>query len=217
LYVPFGRIKYIKDSLALNSKKIKVIFSTKPDRNRVKEMSEKGSTHRRMVGEGLISAVSAGLFFVLVGIIVVINQNLWSKIVEFVNSFTTARVANISVNLPVPSSPAAYTAVYSAAFQFALGIGALQILVLTMRLSIGSPIRRTAQNVGSSVFWFGTAYALCNLADMKSTLALSQQRDMWFQFWAVIIILIGLSLMVRAAVLLVAGRHRVEPGKWDKQ
>ena len=169
-------------------------------------MSEKDSKHRRMVGEGLISAVSTGLFFVLVGIIVIINQNLWSKIGEFINSFTIARVANTSTNLPVPSSPAAYTAVYSAAFQFALGIGALQILVLAMRLTIGSRMRRTAQNVGSLVFWFGTAYALSILAGMKSTLALSQQRDMWFQFWAAIIILIGLSLIARAAVLLAANR-----------
>ena len=168
-------------------------------------MSETGSTHRRMVGEGLISAVSAGLFFVLVGIIFVINQNLWSKIQQFINSFTIARVANTSVNLPVPSSPAAYAAVYSAAFQFALGIGALQILILAMRLTIGSRMRRTAQTVGSLVFWFGTAYALNILAGMKSTLTLSQQRDMWFQFWAVIIILIGLSIIARAAVLLVAG------------
>jgi hypothetical protein len=159
-----------------------------------------------MVGEGLISAVSTGLFFVLVGIIFIINQNLWSRIQGFINSFTIARVANTSVNLPVPSSPAAYTAVYSAAFQFALGIGALQILVLAMRLTIGSRIRRTAENVGSLVFWFGTAYALSVLADMKSTLALSQQRNMWFQFWTVIIILIGLSIIARAAVLLVASK-----------
>jgi len=169
-------------------------------------MSEKGSMHRRTVGEGLISAVSAGLFFVLVGIIAIINQNLWSKIPDFINSFTVTRVANTSTYLPAPSPPAAYTAVYSAAFQFALGIGALQILVLAMRLTIGSRIRRTAQNVGSLIFWFGTAYALSVLSGMKSTLALSQQQTMWFQFWASIIILIGLSLIARAAVLLAASQ-----------
>jgi hypothetical protein len=160
-----------------------------------------------MAGEGLISAVSAGLFFVLVGIIAIINQNLWSKIQEFINSFTSARAAYTSVNLPVPSSPAAYTAVYSAAFQFALGIGALQILILAMRLTIGSRIRRTAETVGSLVFWFGTAYALSILAGMKNTLAISQQQDLWFQFWAAIIMLIGLSLIARAAIVLLAARR----------
>jgi hypothetical protein len=169
-------------------------------------MSEKGSMHRRTVGEGLISAVSAGLFFVLVGIIAIINQNIWSKIPDFFNSFTITRVANTSTNLPAPSPPAAYNALYSAAFQFALGIVALQILVLAMRLMIGSRIRRTAENVGSLVFWLGTAYALSVLASMKSTLALSQQQTMWFQFWTVIIILIGLSLIVRSAVLLAVRR-----------
>jgi hypothetical protein len=160
-----------------------------------------------MVGEGLISAVSAGLFFVLVGIIFIINQNLWSKIQEFLNSFTIAKAAYTSVNLPVPSSPATYTAVYSAAFQFALGVGALQILILAMRLTIGSRIRRTAQTVGSLVFWFGTAYVLSILAGMKSTLTLSQQQDMWFQFWAAIIMLIGLSLIARFAAVLLDARR----------
>jgi hypothetical protein len=169
-------------------------------------MTEASRYHRSRVGEGLIAVVSTGLFLVLVGIIAVINQNLWSKIQDFINNFTTATVANTSVKLPVPATPAAYTAVYSAAFQFALGIGFLQILILAMRLAIGSRIRRTAQNVGSLVFWLGTAYALSILAGMKSTLALSQQRDMWAQFWAVIIILIGLSLIARAAVLLAARR-----------
>jgi len=171
-------------------------------------MSEKGSTHPRMIGEGLVSAVSAGLFFVLVGIIFIINQNLWSKIREFLGSFTITGVANTSINLPVPSPPAAYTAVYSAAFQFALGIGALQILILAMRFTTGSRIRRTAQNVGSLIFWFGTAYASSILDGMKSTIAFSQQRIIWFQFWAAIIILIGLSLIARAAVLLAARRFR---------
>ena len=67
-------------------------------------------------------------------------------------------------------------------------------------------MRRIAQTVGSLVFWFGTAYALSVLSGMKSTLALSQQQTMWFQFWAVIIILIGLSLIARGAVLLSASR-----------
>jgi hypothetical protein len=173
-------------------------------------MSEKASSYpgRRLFGEGLIVAVSTGLFFILIGIIFVINQNLWPKIKDFGNDFIIVRVANTSIQLPAPASPAAYTGVYSAVFQFALGIGILEILVLAMHLANGSRIRRTAQTVGNVVFWFGAAYMLSNLANMKSTLAQSQQLNMWFQFWAVIIILIGVSMIARAAAFLVAKQLR---------
>jgi hypothetical protein len=167
-------------------------------------MSKKTSGYRsgRLFGEGVIAAVSAGLFFILIGIIFVINQNLWPKIKEFGNDFTTSRFTNTSIQFAVPASPAAHVAVYSAVFQFALGIGILEILILAMHLANGSRIRRTAQSVGSVVFWFGAAYLLSNLADMKSTLSQSQQLTMWYQFWAAIITLIGISMIVRAGVLL---------------
>jgi hypothetical protein len=110
--------------------------------------------------------------------------------------------------VPVPAAPAAYTAVYSATFQFALGIAILQILILAMRLILGSRIRRTAENAGNLVFWFGAAYMLNNLAGMESTLTHNQQLTMWFQFWAVIIIIFGLSLMARAVVLIATRRAR---------
>ncbi|MGA2681752.1 MAG: hypothetical protein ABSF44_08140 [Candidatus Bathyarchaeia archaeon] len=173
-------------------------------------MNEKtsGYSGRRLFGERLIVAVSTGLFFILIGIVFVINQNLWPKIKDFGNDFIIARVANTTIQLPAPAMPAAYTGVYSAVFQFALGIGVLEILVLAMHLANGSRIRRTAQTVGSVVFWFGAAYMLSNLANMKSTLAQSQQLNMWFQFWAAIIILVGVSIIARAAALLVAKQLR---------
>lgn len=176
------------------------------------EMSEKpiGFPERRGFSEGLISAISAGLFFVLLGIVIVINLNLGPKIIDFFGDIHTVQIAQTTIYLPVPASPAAHTAVYSAAFQFAFGIGILHILTLTMRLILGSRIRRTAQTVGELVFWFGAAYMLNNLAGMKTTLAISQQQEMWFQFWAVIIILVGLSLIARAAALFAA---RQLPGR----
>ena len=156
----------------------------------------------------LISAVSIGLFFILIGIIFVINQNLWPKIKNFGNDFAITHIANTSVQLPVPASPESHTSVYSAFFQFALGIAILEILILTIQLVNGSRIRRMTQSVGSLVFWFGAAYLLNNLANMKSTLAHSQQLTMWYQFWAAVIILIGVSIIARSAVLFEANKFR---------
>lgn len=88
-----------------------------------------------------------------------------------------------------------------------LGIAVIQILVLTIRLAFGSRIRRTAEYVGDLVFWFGTAYMLNDLAEMKNTLTNAQQLTLWFQFWSAIIILIGLSLLARAVLLYVAAKR----------
>lgn len=118
------------------------------------------------------------------------------------------RIANTSIQIPVPASPAAHAAVYSAVFQLALGIAILEIVILAMHLANGSRIRRTAQSVGNLVFWFGAAYLLNNLANMKSTLAHNQQLTMWYQFWAAIIILIGISIIARAVILFAANQSR---------
>ncbi len=160
----------------------------------------------RRLNEGIIAAVSVGLFFIVVGAVAVININHWGQVEKFVENFTVVNASNTSVQLPVPNVPAAYTTVYSIAFQFALGFGVLQILVLGLRLVLGSRVRRTAETVGGIVFWFGTAYVLLLLVDMKSTLAISQQRQVWFQFWAAIIILIGISLIARAGILIAANK-----------
>ncbi len=164
-------------------------------------MTQKTTGYRydRWFGEGIISAISVGLFFVILGIVFVINQNLPQKIIDFFKDFTAVSVGS-NVNLPIPGTVAAHTAVYLAAFQFALGIGILQILVLALRLTLGSRKRRIAETVGNMVFWFGTAYMLNSLANIKSTLAISQQQVIWWQFWATIIILFGLSLIVQSII-----------------
>ena len=159
------------------------------------------SAKNRGFFEGMISAISVGFFFVLVGIIFVINQNLWQNIVNFGKDFTTIQVANTNASLPVPATPAAHTAIYSAAFQFAIGIAILQIVILALRLTLDSYKRRIAQTVGSLVFWVGAAYLISILVDMKSTLAHSQQLVVWYQFWSAIIILLGFSIIVRSIVL----------------
>jgi hypothetical protein len=172
-------------------------------------MEEKSmeSTDRHGFAEGIISAVSVGAVLVLIGIVFVINANLWGRIVDFFNNFNTIQVAKTTVYLPAPTFPASHKELYTAVMQFTLGVGILQILILGLRLSIGSRIRRTAQTIGSLVFWFGASYLTSTmLVDMKTTLSLSQQQQDWFTFWAAIIALIGFSLIVRAIVLFAARR-----------
>jgi hypothetical protein len=70
-------------------------------------MNEKASGYsgHRLFGEGLIVGVSTGLFFILIGVIFLINQNLWPKIKDFGNDFIITHVANTSIQLPAPATP----------------------------------------------------------------------------------------------------------------
>jgi len=173
------------------------------------------SIDRKWYSEGVISAISVGGIFVLIGVVFVINQNLIPQLEDFFSHFTMVKVGSSSVFLPAPLRPADHTYVYAAASQFALGVGILEILVLALRVSLGSRIRKTADTVGDLVFWFGAAYLLNNLASIKTTLSLIQQRETWFLFWAAIIMLIGFSLVARAIVLF-AARHQMPKTEANK-
>lgn len=90
--------------------------------------------------------------------------------------------------------------VYTAAWQFSLVWGVFQIIILGLRFAEGSPLSKKAETAGNMVFWLGTAY----LIDVSLTSALltgPTALENWFVFWAAIIVLIGVSLIVRAVIL----------------
>ena len=159
---------------------------------------------RHEAGEGIISAISVGAVFILIGIAFVTTPDLWGKIVNFVNNFNVTQVSNTAIYLLAPKNPAAHTGLYTAVAQFALGLGILQILLLALRLTMRSRIRRIAQTVGSIVFWFGNYYLITTALNAPIT------QETWFVFWAEIIILLGVSMIVRAPILF-AGRHKDAP------
>ena len=152
--------------------------------------------------EGLITAVYIGLIFILLALIYFINlpHNVWNSFVNFIGSFVLTQVPGTSISLPAPLNPAAYTVLYTAVFQFFLGIGILEIAILALRIVLHSPLPRKAETIENIVFGLGTSYLvityLVNMTIMSE----------WFVFWAGIILIAGLSLVARAFVLL-AGRH----------
>ena len=146
--------------------------------------------------EGVISAVSVGAVFILIGLISVTTPDLWGKIVNFFNDFTTTQVPGTGISLPAPAVPAAHAGLYVAASQFSLGLGILGILLIAMRLSARSPTRRIAQEVGNLVFWFGVVFLINTFLNDATT------SQTWFAFWAGVLVVLGLSLIARAMVLL---------------
>ena len=146
--------------------------------------------------EGIFSAISLGAFLILVGVVFATTPNLFDKIVAFFNNFDIVPVSGIPIYLPAPTAPWAHAALYSAVTQLSLGLGILQILILALRLIAHSPLNKTAETVGNLVFWCGTNYLVSTLLNETTTLRI------WFAFWSGIIVLIGVSLIIRAVILL---------------
>jgi len=157
--------------------------------------------------EGILSGVSAGVFLILLGAIVIMTPNLINAIVDFFNDFQVTAVPNIGnapIYLPAPAHVAQHRAVYAAARMFSLIWGSFLILFLAARFAIHSPPHKKAENIGDIVFWFGAWFIIQTyLID----------RAEWFVFWAVVIVLIGASLVIRGIALGAywATRHERKP------
>jgi hypothetical protein len=106
----------------------------------------------------------------------------------------------MAISLPAPANPAVHAVLYTAAFQFCVGLGILQIILMALRLMIRSPISKTAETFGHLVYWFGASYLITVYLNNTTTIS------RWFLFWAGILIILGLSLIARAVVLLAKRR-----------
>jgi hypothetical protein len=165
-------------------------------------LTESTTVRRRRHNEGLFGALTAGFFFLLIGILFLTIPNLFSKTIAFFQDFNSVRVPHTDIYLPAPVTPSQYTAVYDAVFEFSLIWAFFEIAILILRIGVGSRYRRIAHGFGSIVFWFGTAF-LANryLNSLTTVMALTIQRERWFVFWALLVALIGVSFVIRAIAL----------------
>jgi len=147
--------------------------------------------------EGLVTAVSVGGFLITIGVIFAINPDLLQKISSFFNDLSVQKLPFSgglgNLYLPAPLDPSAHSALYTAVMQFDIGIAILQVLTFALRLVFHSRINRVAESVGNLIFWGGAAF-LVNAFLQTGTL------KGWFEYWAALIVLIGVSLVLRAFV-----------------
>jgi len=167
--------------------------------------TSKPQTRFHRYEESVISAISVGGVFILIGLVYVLAlpNSLWDKTIAFFGSFTTSRVGDTGIFLPAPVSPWVHVVFYNAVFQFFLGLALLNILILAMRLIWRSHVRRIAETVGNLVFWLGASYLV------SAFLNRSTDANRWFAFWAALLILLGVSLLSRALVLIVRRQFSV--------
>jgi hypothetical protein len=148
--------------------------------------------------EGIISALAVGGFLIILALTLGLTPGIPQKIGEFFSDLTgvTAPVINGNMVLPAPTNPNRHLELYGALFNFAVGIAILQAVILAVRLRVGSPIGKTAETVGNLLFWSGDAL-VTNMVLGTGTLT------GWFTFWAALIILSGLSLIIQFIIRIV--------------
>jgi len=175
------------------------------------DLSESFERSSSRYQEGLISAISAGFFFVLVGAIFITTPNLFGKILDFFqDDWGLVRVPNLgSVFLPAPAHPLTHRVVYRAVEQFSLIWGLFQIVILALRFFARSPWGKRAETVSNIVFWLGASFLIRTFLIETIRLPLLSEVARWFVFWSGIIMLIGVSLIIRAIILAAAPRKSV--------
>jgi hypothetical protein len=155
--------------------------------------------------ESLISAVSVGFFFLLVGAIFVATPNLFDRIVDLYRDFEIRALPHTdNIFLPAPMSPYSHTEVYTAVWQFSVVWGIFQIFILAFRYFAGSPFRKKTETAGNLVFWLSASYFIGmfrNATSRAPFLNTTTPLEGWCAFWAMMVILIGVSLIVRAIIL----------------
>jgi len=179
------------------------------------QSSERFSLRHR---EGLFSAISAGFFFLLVGAIFMTTPNLFDSILKFFSHFELVRVPNLGeLRLPAPVRPltdsalylAAREKVYLAVEQFSYTWGLFQLVILALRFIVRSPLSKDAETVSNIVFWAGTGVLTRTfLIETVRLPLLTDPLARWFVFWSGIIMLLGVTLIIRAIILMAVPKKR---------
>ena len=158
------------------------------------------AVRQRSLHESLITALSIGGFFIILGIVFGLTPAISQNTNTFFSDLTTVKFPfgspGSTVSLLAPGHPADHQGFYTAVMNFLIGVGVLQIVILALRLAVHSRIRRIAQSVADLMFWLGAA-VLTNVFLMART------QSGWFQFWASLIVIIGVSLIAQYFVYLV--------------
>jgi hypothetical protein len=148
-------------------------------------LSNKSRKHQ----ETIFSAISAGFFLLLVGVLFVGTPNLFGAIIDFFQDFSIVNVPNTDLMFIGPDFPRLHLTVYEASLQFSIALAAFQVLVLVLRFILPSTWSKRSETVGNLVYWAIAAFLI------QTFLVESTQ---WFVFWSVIIVAIGVSLIARA-------------------
>ena len=156
--------------------------------NKQREMcfGEKDRTHDN------ISTSSFGIFIALLGIMIISTPNIISEVRSF---FEDWRQVNVGKNVQFAFPSSNHPVLYNALAQFCIFFGIAQIGLLFVEFIQKLSIQRKAGTVREAVLWLGAGSLFYMLSSKSMGL---------FQFGAMLIILIGVSLILRSVFVAIS-------------
>ena len=150
--------------------------------------------------EGLFTAISIGFGLLLVGALFIATPNLFDKTMNFFKDFKLVDVPHTNMIFPAPEHLGSHSVVYQAAGQFSMAVTILQVILLALRFVIPSSLSKKSETVSSLVYWAGASFLIQTfLIDSAPVSPVD-----WFEFWSLIIVAAGVSLLARAAFMAVS-------------
>lgn len=139
----------------------------------------------------ILGLASFGFLLLLIGTIWAIAPNLPQKVIDFFKDFELEEEIFPKIFLPAPAHH--HSVVYTALARFCFVFGLFQIFILVLRFVFREPVNKLAETFSGMVFLLGAGF----VANM-----LSAETIKWFAFLGWIIVIIGLSLVIRSLVVL---------------
>ncbi len=155
---------------------------------------------RNSLSEALITAFAVAGVFIILGSVIALTPNISQITNAFLNDLTPVTYqlgTSGTLNLLAPAHPEQHLIFFRAIMEFFLAVGILQILFFALRLLIRSPIRRISETIGNLLFWLGGAV-------VANVFLLAGTQTGWFQFLTGLLLVLGISLVVRFSIYLVA-------------
>jgi len=134
--------------------------------------------------------VSFGAFLIIIAIVYLTTPNIVEEVNSFLHDFQMVQIFdNFWWFAPSTSHPV----VYRAAEKFCYLFGVLQIGIIALKFAKRASIHAKAETASSIVFWLGLGYIIS---------LLEQAGLSWISFLAALIILVGVSIIIRSLILL---------------
>jgi len=139
----------------------------------------------------MLGFIPFGFFLISIGVTFLTTPNLINEISAFFRDFQMEKIMEPNIFFPAPRSN--HPVLYGAVEGFCYLFGIFQVGILILRFAYGSSPSQKAGSISDIVFWLGAGYLLGILKD---------QTIGWFAFLAGLIILIGISIIIRSAITL---------------
>jgi hypothetical protein len=135
----------------------------------------------------------------LFAVFFIIVPNYYVKVQEFLQDFFTLKPLPGIPEIYLPYPENAHPIVYKTMMRFCAIFGLFQFGVLALRYYIRSSLSKVAETIGNIVSWLGVAY-------MFNLLLLDVVE--WVPFIGGVIVVFGVSLIVRSLVVLLVSMYK---------